>query len=135
MTKYLPFMYDENNNYFVNDKGFIITGSFLKYLLAFLNSKLFKVCFKDFFPELLGGTRELRKVFFDKIPILVPTKEQNILFTNLVNIIIDLKQKKQNTIDFENQIDLLFYNLFQLTDIEISIMNNTIVPIDTIIYD
>jgi type II restriction/modification system DNA methylase subunit YeeA len=131
MTKYLPFMYDEYDNYFVNDKGFIITGLYLKYLLAFLNSKLFKVCFKDLFPELLGGTRELRKIFFDKIPILIPTKEQDIIFTKLVNIVIDLKQKKQDTTDIENQIDLLFYNLFQLTEVEITIMNNAIVPIDT----
>ena len=68
MTKYMPFYYD-TKGYVQNDKSFFITGSHLAYLTAFLNSKLFKCCFRDSFPELLGGTRELRKIFFDKVPV------------------------------------------------------------------
>ena len=49
MTKYMPFIYDKKTHYFCNDKAFIITGEALEYLVAFLNSKLFKFCFKDNF--------------------------------------------------------------------------------------
>jgi hypothetical protein len=38
-------------------------------LTAFFNSKIFKICYKDTFPELQGGTRELRKIFFEDIKI------------------------------------------------------------------
>ncbi|MDD4532189.1 MAG: TaqI-like C-terminal specificity domain-containing protein, partial [Bacilli bacterium] len=68
MTKYLPFVYDEKE-YLTNQKCFIITGEHVAYLTAFLNSSIFKYCFRDSFPELQGGTRELSKIFFDKIPV------------------------------------------------------------------
>ena len=86
MTKYLPFYYDVDDHYFVNDKAFIITGQGenLPYLAAFFNSSLFKYCFKDNFPALLGGTRELRKIFFDKIHVKKPTDSQKRLFSQLV---------------------------------------------------
>ena len=68
MTKFMPFYYDERG-FYQNDKSFMITGTHVSYLADFLNSSLFKFCFRDYFPELLGGTRELRKIFFDKIPV------------------------------------------------------------------
>jgi adenine-specific DNA-methyltransferase len=129
MTKFLPFHYD-NKKFYTNQKCFIIVGKYLKYLISFLNSKLFKVCFKDNFPELLGGTRELSKVFFDKIPVLMPNNEEQNKFNILVDEIINYKQKKQDTTDLENQIDLLFYNLFKLTEIEINIMNKISFAVD-----
>lgn len=46
-----------------------MTGEKLEFLVSFFNSKVFKVCFKDYFPELQGGTRELSKIFFENIPI------------------------------------------------------------------
>ena len=46
MTKYMPFIYD-TDKYFINDKGFIITGESIAFLTAFLNSSLFKYCFRE----------------------------------------------------------------------------------------
>ena len=66
MTKYLPFVYDKGS-FLINDKGFILSGESLNYLTILLNSNLFRFCFKNHFPELLGEARELRKVFFEKI--------------------------------------------------------------------
>ncbi|MBL7807778.1 MAG: Eco57I restriction-modification methylase domain-containing protein [Saprospiraceae bacterium] len=82
MTKYLPFAYDETG-YFTNQKCFIITGEHLKYLSVVFNSKLFKFCFRQNFPELLGETFELSKVFFDKIPIKVPDAKELAVFEPL----------------------------------------------------
>ncbi|WP_071057709.1 Eco57I restriction-modification methylase domain-containing protein [Pelistega sp. MC2] len=79
MTKFLPFVLDEKG-YLLNQKCFFITGKHLIFLTAFLNSKIFKICFKDNFPELLGGTRELSKVFFEKlrIPLITDIEEKHI---------------------------------------------------------
>lgn len=63
MTKYMPFVYDDNA-YCTNQKCVIITGQAIAYLTAFFNSSLFKFCFRDSFPELQGGTREMSKIFF-----------------------------------------------------------------------
>lgn len=71
MTLYLPFVYDEQG-FFINDKGFIITAGknvSLKFLVAFFNSKLSHKWIRENCPELQGGTREIRKVFFENIPI------------------------------------------------------------------
>lgn len=86
MTKYLPFYYDDQDHFFINDKAFIITsdsGS-LPYLTAVLNSSLFRCCFRDNFPELLGNTYEVRKIFVDKIPIKKPDPTTVTLFETLV---------------------------------------------------
>ena len=55
MTKFLPFVYD-GKGFLTNQKCFIITGPKVEFLTAFLNSSLFKYCFKDDFPELIFPT-------------------------------------------------------------------------------
>ena len=65
MTKYLPFFLDQDN-FFTNQKCFIITGEHLGFLVAFFNSNIFKFCFRDSFHTLQGGTRDLSKVFLRK---------------------------------------------------------------------
>ena len=78
MTKYLPFLFDDKN-FFVNQKCFIITGKYIGFLTAFFNSSLFKYCFRDNFPELQGGTRELSKIYFETIPVVpINTEIENI---------------------------------------------------------
>ncbi|MCU7960321.1 MAG: Eco57I restriction-modification methylase domain-containing protein [gamma proteobacterium symbiont of Bathyaustriella thionipta] len=89
MTKYLPFYFDENTHFFTNDKGFIITGNgdSLTYLIGILNSSLFRCCFRDNFPELMGNTYEVRKIFVDQIPIKQPTAEEGDIFDQLAPLI------------------------------------------------
>lgn len=112
MTKFLPFYYDQKG-YLTNQKCFIITGKKLGFLTAFLNSSLFKFCFRDNFPELLGGTRELSKVFFDKIPILQVDEDTDVQFSELV---MDIQQEftKEQAI----QIDECLFDLYDLTEEE-----------------
>lgn len=112
MTKYLPFYYDEKGVY-QNDKSFMITGAHVSYLAAFLNSSLFKFCFRDNFPELLGGTRELRKIFFDKIPVKKVSDSVNDKFRRKVNEIQSDYTKEQAI-----KIDNLLFDLYNLTDEE-----------------
>ena len=112
MTKYLPFYYDEKTHFFTNDKGFIITskGDSLTYLTAVLNSALFRCCFRDNFPELMGNTYEVRKIFVDQIPIKKPGEKQIDLFDKLVALVQFAKKQPDPTmgskVEFiENLID------------------------------
>ena len=99
MTKYLPFYYDQQGFFFLNDKAFIMTSESesLPYLTAVLNSSLFRCCFRDNFPELLGNTYELSKVFFDKIPIKRSDSTIVTLFETLVEYIQFAKVCAKNT--------------------------------------
>ena len=101
MTKYLPFYFDQNDHFFGNQKCFIITSDAenLLALTAVLNSSLFRCCFKDDFPELMGNTYELSKIFFDKIPIKKPTAQQAALFEALVPMVQASKAAVQHEPD------------------------------------
>lgn len=112
MTKYMPFYYDEKT-FYQNDKTFMITGKNLAFLTAFFNSSLFKFCFRDSFPELQGGTRELRKVFFDKISVLQVDDETNERFVALVEDI-----QAAYTPQKAKAIDALLFEVYGLSDAE-----------------
>lgn len=109
MTKYLPFYYDEKK-FLQNDKSFFITGTHISYLTAFLNSSLFKYCFMDNFPPLFGGSRELRKVFFDKIPIMDVDDDTNDEFHALV---LDIQNEYSD--EKAKAIDQKIFDLYGLT--------------------
>ncbi|MDD3915279.1 MAG: Eco57I restriction-modification methylase domain-containing protein, partial [Bacteroidales bacterium] len=117
MTKYLPFYYDEEN-YMTNQKCFIITGEHLSYLTAFFNSSLFKYCFRDNFPELQGGTRELSKIFFEKISVLKVNNQINDEFRRLVLNIQKFKSAGKDTVILEKEIDKKIYEIYNLSDEE-----------------
>lgn len=128
MTKYLPFAYDEGG-FITNQKCFILTGEKLKFLIAVLNSSLFKFAFKDRFPELLGDTYELSKVFFDKIPIKKPdSSKQEKIIESIVEKILKKKNGDAdvNTSDLERQIDLAVYHLYNLTLTEAQLIDNSV---------
>ncbi|MDP3914409.1 MAG: Eco57I restriction-modification methylase domain-containing protein [Bacteroidota bacterium] len=79
MTSVFPFMYDESG-FFSNDKSFILTAnddSFsLLYLTSVFNSSLAKLWIWYNCPELQGGTREIRKVYFEHFPVPQANEEQ-----------------------------------------------------------
>ena len=123
MTKFLPFYYD-NKGFFANQKCFIITGKHIAYLTAFLNSSLFKYCYRDNFPELLGGTRELSKIFFDKISVKPITDSINSEFESKVNqiqTVSDIDDYAQ----INSSIESLIYSIYELTPNEISTIRNS----------
>jgi len=120
MTKFLPFVYDLDGVY-VNQKCFIITGKNIAYLTAFFNSKIFKCCFKDNFPELQGGTRELSKIFFEKIKVLEVSNNINYE----INVLIDKYRNNEiKTDELDLKIDNLLYNLYNLNENEIEFIES-----------
>ena len=113
ITKFMPFYYDENG-YFCNNKCYILTGEGLAYLTTLFNSKLFDYCFRDEFPLLLGGTRELRKVFFEKLPIKKVSPSQNSFLKSILLKIQILSSKNQEYRDLDREIDLFLYHFYEL---------------------
>ncbi len=89
MTKYLPFYYDADEHFYGNQKTFIITSEAenLPALTAQLNSSLFRACFMDNLPNLGEDRRELRKIFFDQIPLAKPSAEQADVLAGLVLLV------------------------------------------------
>ena len=75
-----------------------------------IQQTLFKYCFRDSFPELHGGTRELSKIFFDKIPVKLVSLEQNEIFRKIVNSV-----QSDYTIEQTKYIDTLLFDLYNLT--------------------
>ena len=94
MTKFMPFYLDKKG-YYTNQKCFIITGNDLAYLTAFFNSNIFKICYRDNFPELLGGTRELSKIFFETIKI----PPINTLMSEDFDVFVDARQNGDDSVD------------------------------------
>ncbi len=113
MTKYLPFVYDDEG-FLTNQKCFIITGECIEFLTAFLNSSIFKYCFRENFPELQGGTRELSKIFFDKIPVIKISELQNLKFKEIIIQIKELIKKHQPIVELEHKIDEIIFDLYDL---------------------
>ena len=109
MTKFLPFVYDDKA-FLTNQKCFIITGNAMAFLTAFFNSSLFKYCFRESFPELLGGTRELSKIFFDKIPVIQVDEKTEIKFKTAV-----LDIQSEYTESKAREIDSMIFDLYNLT--------------------
>ncbi len=73
ITSLFPFMFDESG-LFVNNKCFIMNSTeqdreYMLALTAIFNSKAAKLWLWYNCPELQGGTREIRKVYFEKFPV------------------------------------------------------------------
>jgi hypothetical protein len=117
MTKFLPF-YLDNSNFFTNDKSFIIVGNRLAFLCAFLNSSIFKYCFMNNFPELGDDRRELRKIFFDKIPVKIIDEGINADFEKIVYNIQHNHAIGNVTKDEEVNIDNILFDIYGLSQEE-----------------
>jgi hypothetical protein len=112
ITKFLAF-YLDNECYYANNKCFILTGSHVAFLAAFFNSSLFKYCYRDNFPELLGGSRELRKVFMMQLPVIQINDIQNSQFALILQSAIST-----DGLVAACEIDNLLFDLYGLSEEE-----------------
>ncbi|NBB78621.1 MAG: N-6 DNA methylase [Verrucomicrobia bacterium] len=90
----LPFYYDNSASMFMDTTCFMITSEreALPHLTAVMNSKLFRFCFRDNFPEYSGNACRMKKIFIDKIPIKKPTPPEAALFEKLVPLVQFIKK-------------------------------------------
>ncbi|BAW60175.1 class I SAM-dependent DNA methyltransferase [Helicobacter pylori] len=115
--------------FYAEATSFILTGEHLRYLLGMLHSKLITFAFKTFYAG--GGLGEsgyrYKKAFIERLPIPKITPENQKLarkITDGAKAILEAKEKdpKANTQQLEKEIDALVYELYNLTDEEIKII-------------
>ncbi len=121
----------ELGGFYAEATSFILTGEHLRYLLGMLHSKLITFAFKIFYAG--GGLGEsgyrYKKAFIERLPIPKITEKNQELarkITALVDKILQAKEEdpKANTQELEKEIDALVYQLYNLTDEEIKIIEN-----------
>ncbi len=115
--------------FYAEATSFILTGEHLRYLLGMLHSKLITFAFKTFYAG--GGLGEsgyrYQKAFIERLPIPKITPQNQKLahkITDCTEAILEAKEKdpKANTQKLEKEIDALVYQLYNLTDEEIKII-------------
>ncbi len=115
--------------FYAEATSFILTGEHLRYLLGILHSKLITFAFKTFYAG--GGLGEsgyrYKKAFIERLPIPKITPQNQELarkITDCTEAILEAKEKdpKANTQKLEKEIDALVYQLYNLTDEEIKII-------------
>lgn len=119
----LRFCYDESGAYCL-DSTCIATGSKVKFLSAVLNSK---ICNKELFrlsPKTGTGDLIISVQALNPLRVPMPSEEQEIEICALLDKIIEAKQQSPSavTTELENQIDQLVYQLYELTEEEIKIV-------------
>ncbi|MBQ3719649.1 MAG: Eco57I restriction-modification methylase domain-containing protein [Fibrobacter sp.] len=132
MTSVFPFCYDEIGA-LGNDKTFIITeketdsangcaaihklhsGKLLKSLLAIFNSNLAKLWIWYNCPELMGGTREIRKVYFENFKIPMDNAAALQELAALADQIITAKKSGENTTSLESKVNEIVYQIYGIT--------------------
>lgn len=114
----------DDNSFYTNQKCFIIT-KFNKTFLGILNSNLNYFLFKSILPMLRGNFYEPSYAYFKSFPI-VDTRSQEI--EEKVTQILSLKQLDSgaDTSALEAEIDRLVYQLYDLTNEEIAIVEGSV---------
>ncbi|GAA9080262.1 class I SAM-dependent DNA methyltransferase [Helicobacter pylori] len=115
--------------FYAEATSFILTGEHLRYLLGMLHSKLITFAFKTFYAggELGESGYRYKKAFIERLPIPKITPQNQKLahkITDGAKAILEAKEKdpKANTQKLEKEIDALVYQLYNLTDEEIKII-------------
>ncbi|WQU89463.1 class I SAM-dependent DNA methyltransferase [Helicobacter pylori] len=117
--------------FYAEATSFILTGEHLHYLLGMLHSQLVTFAFKTFYAG--GGLGEsgyrYKKAFIERLPIPQITQKNQELaqkITDCTERILKSKEKdpKANTQELEKEIDALVYQLYNLTDEEIKIIED-----------
>ena len=112
-TIYNIFLHEENE-------------AFLRFLLGLINSKLFQFYWFKKFYDNKATFPKIKKGPLESLPIKEPTNEIVGSFSSLVNTILETKKQSPSadTTHLESQIDQLVYQLYDLTEEEIAIVEN-----------
>jgi hypothetical protein len=108
-----PQFHFDDWDYYIDATAFMLVGEKLKYLLGLLNSKFTAWAFRKFYmwTELGAKWYRYKKAFIENLPIPYPTPEIEQKIVSLVDKILSKKEKWENTLDLERQIDEIVYEL------------------------
>jgi adenine-specific DNA-methyltransferase len=123
----LIFTYDSEQYYALNTLVIVNKidnkiGPDLKFILGLMNSKLMNYVYSNKFKSTKTVFSEIQARSIKELPIPKISNEFENEITSLSSEIISLKKSMADTTDLENQIDQLVYQLYELTEEEIKIV-------------
>ena len=119
ISKRIAFSYDRDGLYYCDVTTYFMTGNNLKYILAFLNSKLFEFALIKIYLE--GDTFKSKNSIIQNFPIPIFNEKTGSEIVVLVDKILSYKDDPQfNIIPYQDRIDHLIYEMYDLSidDIE-----------------
>ncbi|MCZ4320337.1 Eco57I restriction-modification methylase domain-containing protein [Aequorivita viscosa] len=126
----LIFTYDNEQFYALNtlvivNKKDSDKGPNLKFILGLMNSKLMNYLYSNKFKSTKTVFSEIQARSVKELPIPKISETQEYEIVKLAERIIELKKGESETIALENEIDQLVYQLYDLTEDEIEIIENS----------
>lgn len=126
----LIFTYDNEQYYALNtlvivNKKDLDKGPDLKFILGLMNSKLMNYIYSNKFKSTKTVFSEIQARSVMELPIPKISETQELEIVRLAESIIELKKDESETIALENEINQLVYQLYDLTEEEIEIIENS----------
>lgn len=130
LTDVNKFAYSDKEDYLLAG-SFLMVGESLKYLLAYLNSKLCLFNFSLICNSSGMDTIQWKKFALEKLPVKKISNNEQKPFIDLVDKILEITEtddylenvEKQSEVrEYEKQIDQMVYKLYELTPEEIKIV-------------
>lgn len=118
----LRFSYS-NEEIYCLDSTCIATGEKLKYLTAFLNSKLCHYQLFEKAPRTGMGDLIISVQALEPLLVYYPNAETENRFVAIVDQILTLKSEGKDTAGLEQQIDNMVYKLYELTYEEVNVID------------
>ncbi len=125
-----PQFFYHSGSFYVEATGFLMTGKYIKYLCGLLNSKPGEFFFRKYYAG--GGlgseTYRYKKAFLNNLPVPAITKSNRELIEQIeesVDKLLIIKSKGLDDIELSSHVNQLVYRLYDLTDGEVKIVENT----------
>ena len=85
----------DNDGFIIDKTAFMLLGESIKYILALLNSRFIEFAYKTFYAGIILSSSgfQYNKEYLKKLPIIVPTQEQEEYLTNLADKMLDSKER------------------------------------------
>ena len=121
------FAYSHRESIYCNQKAFVVSGTYLKYLCAILNSDLVTWYVTNTAVTTGMGLIQWDKFVVETIPIPCSSTEQRRSVVEVVDRILRIKKTAStpDTAELEKQLDRLVYTLYDLTDKEIGFVSGS----------
>ncbi len=116
----------EDSGMFVEATAFMMIGKHMKYMCALLNSTLAHWYMRKTAPTSGMGVSRWKKVYVEKIPIVLPHSQVTEKLDDLVEEARSTLHNDIRVAQLEKQIDSLVYEIYGLSDREVGVIESSI---------
>ncbi len=129
-TQKAHFFFNKGGQLFCDKTNFILTGDNLKYITSVLSSTLITYFYKKHCGGTVLGVKgyQYNKHSIEKIPLFKISKNKQEIFEQKVDKILEIKKQNldADTSELEKQIDKMVYELYDLTEEEIKVIEKNL---------